>query len=182
MEKQRRRNIRRRRKERGNCGLHLPARPAHGRPGDYNSQHAPRATPPLPGTGGPSQGHGAPSAPAPSTPGHPHHSTAGHLHSWSLFVPQQGLSSPAPRCTPELGVCSSVFNEIVAKSPKRRLGGSGSSVFTHRGCEGTGEAAGEPLSPGVSRCACLTVLIYSNSRNVIYSFLCGPIRQISTYL
>lgn len=115
-------------------------------------------------------------------PGHPHHSRAGHLHSWSLFVPQQGLSSPAPRRTPERGVCSSVFNEIVAKSPKRRRGGSGSSVFAHRGCEGTGEAAGEPLSAGVSRCACLTVLIYSNSRNVIYSFLCGPIRQISTYL
>lgn len=94
----------------------------------------------------------------------------------------KGSAPPAPRRTPELGVCSSVFNEIVAKSPKRRLGGSGSSVFTHRGCEGTGEAAGEPLSPGVSRCACLTVLIYSNSRNVIYSFLCGPIRQISTYL
>lgn len=106
--------------KKGNCGLQLPACLAHGGPGDnntrpapleekgdeeeeeeeegkrvaYNSQHAlcvptPETTtpstpcaPPLPGTGSPSQGHR--SAPVPQ------HSTAGHLHRCSLFVPQQG--------------------------------------------------------------------------------------------
>lgn len=127
----------------------------HAFPEDYNSQRAPR----------PSQGHRAPPEPAPSTPitAQPGTCTGG-VYSF------HNKGSPHPK----VGVRSSVFTEIVAKSLKK--GGSGSSVCTH------GRSSRTALSPGVSRCACLTVFIYRNYRNFIYSFLCGPIRQISPYL
>lgn len=135
----------------------------------YISQHAPRAIPPLPGTGGPSQGHRAPPDPRQD-------STAGHQHRWSLFVPQQGLSSP-PLHTPEIGVRSSVFTEIVAKSLKRRRG---SSVFTPPGRGRSGRSSRNSPEPGGFQ-VCLPHSAYFY-RNFIYSLLCGPIRQISPYL
>lgn len=122
----------------------------------------PRAPPLLPGTGSPSQGHRSPPV--------PQHSTAGHLHRCSLFDPQQGLGSPR---TPEPGLGSSALTEIVAKWPKKRRGGSGSSVIT------AGGAAGQPRArrfPGVPASQCLFTAITEISYRVF------SVAQLDKYL
>lgn len=122
----------------------------------YNSQHALRV--PIMETTTPStprarRRYRAPGAPPKVTdqPRYPQHSTAGHLHRCIYSFHNKGY--------PRTGVCSSALTEIVAKWPEKRRGGSGSSVSS------AGRAAGQPRAPEVCRCACLTVLIYSNHRN-----------------
>lgn len=129
---------------------------------DYKSQHAPRAPAVT--------GHREPLPRSPIPPPVPQHSTAGHLHRCSLFDPQQGLGSPR---TPEPGLGSSALTEIVAKWPKKRRGGSGSSVITARG------AAGQPRArrfPGVPASQCLFTAITEISYRVF------SVAQLDKYL
>lgn len=157
------RRKRRRKKGRGwrrreKSGLQFPACPARAHPGNYNSQHAPRAVP----------GHRGPLPRSPITPGTP--STA------QPDTCTGAVYSFHKKGHPRTGALLLCFDRNRGKAAQKAPRGLGELR------EQRGRSSGAAPSPGVSRCACLTVLLSSNHRNFRESFLCGPIGQISISL
>lgn len=96
----------------------------------------------------------APGAPPKVTdhPRYPQHSTAGHLHRCIYSFHNKGY--------PRTGVCSSALTEIVAKWPKKRRGGSGSSVSSAGGAAGRPRARGFAGAPA-SQCSSTAITAIS---------------------